>query len=395
MHEEKILCVISHTHWDREWYLPFEQFRLRLVDLIDNLLRIIEAYPEFIFHLDAQTIVLKDYLEIRPDREAILRHHVSNGTIVVGPWYVQNDFYLTSGEATIRNLIYGIEMAQRFGCCARVGYTPDQFGIIGQLPQILKSFGSDSCVFGRGYSPRIFFMLGSDTNHDLPPSEFVWEGSDGTRILGIHLPYWYNNCQRISQDPAKAWRLMEAIVDSHQGLASTPFLLLMNGVDHFEAQENLLPILKQLNQDMPTGTSIRQTTLQDYVGKVQEYLKVHQLAMPVFRGELRHGNNHNLLQNTLSARIYLKTANVKLQNLIQNVLEPLYAMISLAGAGDQYDRQYFDYLWKQLLENHPHDSICGCSVDAVHRQMESRNERLFSLVEDLLARGMRAPTNPR
>ena len=55
---KKRYCLISHTHWDREWYLPFENFRMRLVDLIDNLLDILKEDKEYRFHLDAQTIVL-------------------------------------------------------------------------------------------------------------------------------------------------------------------------------------------------------------------------------------------------------------------------------------------------------------------------------------------------
>src|SRR5215210_9263440 len=62
-----MIHVISHTHWDREWYLTYEQFRLRLVGLIDRLLDLMEQHPDFeYFHLDGQTIVLEDYLELRP-----------------------------------------------------------------------------------------------------------------------------------------------------------------------------------------------------------------------------------------------------------------------------------------------------------------------------------------
>lgn len=84
--------VISHTHWDREWYLTFQQFRMRLVDLIDHLLEILEKDPEYkYFHLDAQTIVLEDYLQIRPEKRDILARHISSGRILVGPWYQLND----------------------------------------------------------------------------------------------------------------------------------------------------------------------------------------------------------------------------------------------------------------------------------------------------------------
>ena len=127
--DNTVYCVLSHTHWDREWYQPFEKFRMRLCDLINNLFKILEEYPDYIFHLDAQTIVLEDYLEIYPENEERLKRYIEAGNIIVGPWYVQNDFYLSSGEATIRNLLIGIDVAEKFGKCAKVGYTPDQFGL--------------------------------------------------------------------------------------------------------------------------------------------------------------------------------------------------------------------------------------------------------------------------
>ena len=101
----KKFVVISHTHWDREWYMTFECFRLRLVDLVDRLLDIIEGDSNYIFHLDAQTVVLEDYLELRPYNEERLRSFVRSGNLIIGPWYLQNDFYLSSGESTVRNLI--------------------------------------------------------------------------------------------------------------------------------------------------------------------------------------------------------------------------------------------------------------------------------------------------
>ena len=131
-------CYFCSSHWDREWYQPFETFRLRLVDLIDHLLEIFERHPDYLFELDAQTICLEDYLEIRPERRETLRRWIRSGNLRVGPWYVQNDFFLTSGEATIRNLRIGRKIAEEFGRCGDVGYAPDQFGLIRQLPQIIS-----------------------------------------------------------------------------------------------------------------------------------------------------------------------------------------------------------------------------------------------------------------
>ena len=86
---KKVFCVISHTHWDREWYAPLELFRNRLTDLFDRLLIILEKNPDYVFHMDAQTVVLEDYLAVRPEKKAILMQHIKNRRIIVGPWYLQ------------------------------------------------------------------------------------------------------------------------------------------------------------------------------------------------------------------------------------------------------------------------------------------------------------------
>ena len=135
----KVFAVISHTHWDREWYKSLEGMRVKLVDLMDRCLETLKKYPEYIFHLDAQTIVLEDYLEIRPGKREEIRQRVQEGRLLIGPWYVQNDFYLTSGESTVRNLLTGIRLAQDFGESTMVAYAPDQFGNISQLPQNLPA----------------------------------------------------------------------------------------------------------------------------------------------------------------------------------------------------------------------------------------------------------------
>lgn len=383
---KKKYCVISHTHWDREWYMPFEKFRMRLCDLINNLFDIIEEYPDYVFHLDAQVIVLEDYLEIFPENRNKLEKYIKNGNIIVGPWYLQNDFYLTSGEATIRNLLIGTRMAKSFGACADVGYAPDQFGNISQLPQILNNFEIDNFVFGRGFNP--YGVNENGEKYLIPiPSEFIWQGADGTKVLAVHLRRWYNNAQRFSADIKKATALVKRNESAFKNVAATPYLLLMNGVDHLEAQEDLLPILDKLNS-LDINGEIRQTTMSDYIDSVKTYIKEKNIELETFSGELRKGGESTLLQGTLSSRSYLKVANVKAQNLIENRIEPLYSMLALLGFKGVYLQNQLRYLWKMLLKNHPHDSICGCSRDEVHRHMEDRYECVNEVGKELLLAGL-------
>jgi alpha-mannosidase len=385
----KKFCVISHTHWDREWYMPLELFRLRLVDLMDHCLEILRENPDYIFHLDAQTIVLEDYLDFRPGKREELKKYITEGRLMVGPWYLQNDFYLTSGEATVRNLIEGHRLAEEFGHCDKVGYAADQFGNISQLPQILKNFGIDNFVFARGLKPLEPDGEGGARQID-HPTEFLWEGADGTRALAVHMYFWYNNAQRFSADINKAKLLVDQVEKQFEGLAVTPYLLLMNGVDHLEAQEDLLPILEQLNGKLEDGCEIRQYHLLQYVEDVRRYIEENHVDLWVHRGEIRQGGDGELLKGTLSSRSYLKRENVLAQNMLECKLEPLYAMMELGGMSGVTSVDHFRYMWKELMKNHPHDSSCGCSRDEVHRHMEDNYARLRDTADEMLRRGLQA-----
>lgn len=382
----KTFAVISHTHWDREWYFPLEIFRMKLVDLIDHCLLTLEKYPTYIFHLDAQTIILEDYLLVRTQKRNILKNYISEGRLCVGPWYVQNDFYLTSGESTVRNLLIGTKIAEEFGFCTKVGYAPDQFGNISQLPQIFMNFGINNFLFGRGLTK---FQIDENGNRNRlqPPSEFYWMGSDGSKILAIHMPFWYNNAQRFSENIEVAKLLVEMTEKNFTNIASTPFLLMMNGVDHLEIQDNLLPILDNLNSGF-TDKIITQYKMDNYIDDVQNYIAINNLDLWTHEGQLHMGSDGELLKGTLSSRNYLKIANVKAQNMIENQLEPLYSMLTISGFKNSYPHDYLEYLWKELIKNHPHDSICGCSCDKVHQHMEDNFSRLFESCDELLRKGM-------
>ena len=385
----KQYCVISHTHWDREWYQPFDLFRMRLADLIDNLLDILNKNDNYIFHLDAQTVVLEDYLEIHPKRKSELEKYISNGQIIVGPWYVQNDFYLSCGESTVRNLLIGSEIAESFGKCGTIGYCPDQFGVIGQLPQIINQFDLDGFVFGRGNTKVEKNENGLSISSS--PAEFYWKGKDGTTVKSVCMVRWYNNAQRFSKDLNKAKALIKINEEGLDVVSKVPFRLMMNGVDHLEPQDDLLPILSKLNADMENA-EIYQGKMDQYLHQTFDYIEKNGIDVETVEGELRNGTDDNILEGTLSSRVYLKQSNDLCENMLLHRLEPLYTMLTHEGFKKEYPRDYLHYLWKELIKNHAHDSICGCSNDIVHKEMEGRFPRIIRNTDKLIERGMKLAT---
>ena len=368
--------VVSHTHWDREWYLTFQQFRTRLVDLIDHLLDTLDREPDFrYFNFDGQTIVLEDYLQIRPQNEARLRKYISEGRILVGPWYQLNDEYLVSGESTVRSLFIGHRIAEKFGAVTKVGYLPDQFGNISQMPQIFREFGIDNAIFGRGI--KLF---------ENDKMEMVWEGADGSEVLGSCMAFWYNNAQRFPSDTEEALNYVLQIRDRMAPHAATPELLLMNGVDHLDIQDDLPDIIRQVNERLE-GDRLIHSTLPKYIDAVKDYIEKHDISLRRVKGELRRNIEDSVLPGTLSSRMYIKQANNETETWISKYAEPSCSFAWMSG--QSYPSDMLTYAWKFLMQNHPHDSICGCSIDQVHREMMPRFEQVQQVCREFTKRSLK------
>src|SRR5213082_116394 len=255
MAQQLNIIIVPHTHWDREWYQTFQQFRFRLVHAIDTLLDILDRDPDFThFLLDGQTIVLEDYLEVRPEQEERLKKYTRSGRIQVGPWYLQPDEFLVSGESLVRNLQIGLRRAAEFGEPMCVGYVPDCFGHIAQLPQILQGFGIDNAVFWRG--------VGAEAHK----SEFYWAAPDGTQVLVIHLagPLGYSNARNLPFTPEEFVARVELLTAPLLPKATTNTLLFMNGSDHLEPQAGLPKTIEAANQLLAHIDPERQKPLEHY-----------------------------------------------------------------------------------------------------------------------------------
>ena len=347
--------LISETHWDRAWYRTFQQFRLRLVNLVNELLDILDEDPEFkTFTFDGQTVVIEDYLEMVPHQRERFTNLVMTGRIDIGPWYVLPDVYLVSGEALIRNLLMGRRIGKDFGGVINVGYIPDPFGHVSQIPMILSQFNYDSAIFARGIGNEI---------EDLG-AEFIWEGSDGSEVLTHWLPFSYGNAARLPEDIDDALDTLDDVVQKLKPWTRIGTVLLMNGSDHVLPQPQVPEVIQKYNETRPD--KIIFGSLPMFI----ERLKTHREGLKRFRGEFRRSKYENLLSGVYSTRIYLKQMNEYIQRLLERTVEPL---CSIAFAlGSSYPRDQIRMAWKYLLRNHPHDDICGCSIDEVHDDMVQR-----------------------
>ncbi|MGD1996263.1 MAG: glycoside hydrolase family 38 C-terminal domain-containing protein [Anaerolineae bacterium] len=366
------LHVVSHTHWDREWYRTFQQFRFRLIQLVEALLDILESDPSYrYFMLDGQAVILEDVLDVRPDLEKALCRQIREGRLLIGPWFVLPDEFLVSPEALVRNLLLGDRICRAWGAKMDVGYIPDPFGHISQLPQLLTGFGIETAIFARGAGEA--------------PVEFRWAAPDGTEVLVCYLRDHYDNAAHL---PADEDGFVQAVAEARDSLAphnATCHLLLMQGTDHLGPRADLPQLIAAADAKLPDR--VIHSSLPAYVAAVRAELGDDGLAhLPLHSGEMRDPRRAHLLPGVLSTRISIKQRNHTCQMLLERWAEPFSALASHSPDRQPEGRKlkpFVDRAWQYLLGNHPHDSICGCSVDQVHREMETRFDWCQQLAEEV------------
>ncbi len=385
------LHVISHTHWDREWYLTFQQFRLKLVHLIDKLLDILESDPSFKnFMLDGQTIVLDDYLLMRPEMESVLSSYIQSGRILIGPWHVLPDMFLVSPEAHIRNLLQGARTARKFGPKMPIGYIPDPFGHPAQIPQILNGFGIQAACLWRG--------LG-----DLP-AELWWQSPDGSKVLLAYLRDSYSNGANLPvHDPELFTEQIAVAGNSLSAHSAVNDHLIMLGTDHMEPSPRTSASIACANANLP-DMQVVHSTLPGYIESIKARIEGLEQPIPTLHGELRACDHSNLLPGVLSTRMWIKQRNHHSQTLLEKWAEPFSVfaetMIPKQGklttpteiASDRIRNvaPILRQAWRLLMENHPHDSICGCSIDQVHDEMKPRFDQVDQIGEEITLQALQA-----
>jgi hypothetical protein len=328
---------------------------LALVELIDTLIPLLErdaGYPHFM--LDGQMAVVDDYLEVRPEAEGRLRALAAAGRVSMGPWYILMDEFLASGETIVRNLQMGLARGAAFGGVMDVGYLPDMFGHIAQMPQILTLAGFDDAVVWRGVPSQV------------TANAFIWESPDGSAVRAEYLPVGYGNGAALPDDAKALVRRTQDHLEEVGDLV-TGDLLCMNGSDHLMPQPWLGRVVAEAN-DLQDDLHFEVTSLARYLAGTSTEGLVR------VQGELRSGYRANMLMGVTSNRVDVKREGARAERELERRAEPLAALFQ---DPDAYPSRLLDLAWKEIVRNSAHDSICACSVDDVvdavlHRYAEAR-----------------------
>lgn len=424
---QKIVHIISGTHWDREWRFTAEQSKFRLAELIDNVLETLEKNPDYkYFHLDGGTVMIEDYLSVRPQNCKRLKKLIDQGRIPITNWYTLPETNIVSPEAVIRNILIGREIARQFNATSDAGYTATGYGQPSQLPQIFKNFGFKSAIFYRGTN-----------KHQVPPLS-RWQGADGSEVFLIrgfdevtranwrffgYMPLILgksadmvkslNSEYKITNLPVHMAdvELYEMPFKTLYGQASIPKNsdTLMQRYEIFKQQaypyaigrhiigfdmgDNGCPwidqpkLIEALNKILPDSNMV-QSTIEQCANDVIDEIDHNELS--VVKGELRHtaieyGWN-GLFGFTQSSRVKMKLLNERAETNLILLAEPLASFASCLGF--EYPQINLEQAWKELLKNHAHDSICGSSIDVVHEDMTYRFRQISAISNEIAKRSI-------
>jgi alpha-mannosidase len=361
------VVLVPHTHWDREWYEPFQVFRLRLVELLDDVVAQAEADPDFRFTIDGQMAAVDDYLEIRPENRTRISTLVARGQLAVGPWHILLDEFLCSGETIVRNLEIGWRGASELGGAMPVGYLPDMFGHCAQMPQILARAGIGHACLWRGVP------AGVDRH------AFRWVAPDGSAVLVEYLFDGYSNALNLFAPPERLGTAIAAYREATRDRFGADAVLGMLGTDHSAPR----PELMRLVRDHDGAVALTVATLSEYIS----HYRPGGSGLPEVAGEMRSHARANILPGVISVRVALKQAMARAERMIAEAEH-----VAAQWSADPY-QQFVDLAWRKIVECTAHDSVTGCGVDETAAQVGARLAEATQVgraVRDRVVRSMAA-----
>ncbi len=372
--KNKKIYFVPHTHWDREWY--FSQNDAAILSTMSFLKAIetLENNPDYpCYNFDAQTSIIADLLELRPDLKSRIAKLVSEKKLFIGPWYTQTDTFYADGESIIRNLYFGINDAEKLGRSMKIGYLPDTFGHNIQMPQIFNGFGIDNIIFWRGYDPK-----------KTPTPYFNWKGADGTSILAANITFGYSGLRyNIIRDESNYDEKFIKSADKLVTQSDFNNLFLPLGGDQELINEHLVDDVKKLNEHTSNLDKEYEFDVTDY----ESYINILKneiedlTKLQTFDEELRMPTKARIHRTIGSSRYDIKKKSFELEHKLVNILEPLTVIVQEKVDKELVNKVVLERAWKLLLDGHAHDSLGACNTDITNENVINRFKRAEDLID--------------
>ncbi|MFA0412630.1 glycoside hydrolase family 38 C-terminal domain-containing protein [Vibrio renipiscarius] len=349
--------VIPHTHWDREWYFTQQDSDVLATYNFTKVIETLEKQASYsCYHLDGQSSIVEDYLKVLPHMRERMSKLIRDKKLFVGPWYTQTDTYNVGAESIIRNLKYGMHIAQEMGHSMTVGYLPDTFGHNAQMPTLFKGMGIDNIVFWRGI----------DYDQQVKKSHFHWQSAGDDTIYAYNLVHGYGAAKNIVPDADHLDKKIFPMIEKIKALSGLDEVLIPSGGDQVNIDPNLPATLAAATERSPAGDVYTISSMENFV----EYLRHNSDEFETYRGEFKAPRYTRIHKTIGSVRYDIKKLNFEIEQFLVKKLEVVIAIAKAQGM--TVHTELVDMAWKKILECHAHDSMGGCNSDATNADIMHR-----------------------
>jgi alpha-mannosidase len=327
--------VVGHAHMDMNWLWTYSETMQMANDNLRQTVAFMDEFPDYTM-LQSQAAVYNFVEMVDPPLLEKVKKYVKEGRLeLAGGMWTEGDMNMSSGEAITRSFLLGQRYFQsRFGKMANIGWLPDNFGHIAQMPQILKLAGCDYFYFHRT-KPYI--------------GTFWWIAPDSSRVL-----CYANDTYNGEITPDLKNEITRFSPDKHR-------ILQITGVgDHGGGPTRAnIEMVHQLDKT-PGYPAVKFTTAGDFFKKASKEMD----GRPTHRGEMQF----------IFEGCYTNVADIKAGN--RNSENSLYASEFFNTLrwlnGDIYPSEKLRDLWTNVAFNEFHDILPGSAINEANKEAIAR-----------------------
>ncbi len=338
--------VIGHAHMDMNWLWTYSETMKMCNDNLRQVVAFMDEFPDYTM-LQSQASVYRFVEMVDPPLFKLVQKYVKEGRLeLAGGMWTEGDTNLSSGEALSRSFLLGQRyFKSRFNKMANIGWLPDNFGHVSQLPQMLKLAGCDYFYFHRTKPYK---------------GSFWWTGPDGSTVL-CYANNTYNGDIDINLkneikkfSPQKNRILHITGVGDHGG---GPTRTNINMVHKLDAT--------------PGYPSVKFTTAGDFFQKTSNEMD----GRPTHRGEMQF-----IFEGCYTTVADIKEGNRNSENSLYTC--EFFNTLSWIN-GDQYPADELRDLWKTVTFNQFHDILPGSAINEANKEAIARYTEVLRKSKEL------------
>jgi alpha-mannosidase len=338
--------VIGHAHMDMNWLWTYSETMKMCNDNLRQTVAFMDEFPDFTM-LQSQAAVYNFVEKVDPPLLEMVKKYVKEGRLELGGgMWTEGDVNLSSGEAISRSFLLGQRYFQsRFGKMANIGWLPDNFGHISQMPQILKQAGCDYFYFHRTKPYK---------------GTFWWVGSDSSRVLCYANDGYNGDITLKLKDELKL-----ITPDKHR-------LLQITGIgDHGGGPTRAnIDMVHQLDKT-PGYPAVKFTTAGNFFSRVSKEMD----GRPTHYGEMQF-----IFEGCYSNVSDIKAGNRNSENSLYS--SEFFNTLRWLG-GDKYPSDELRDLWTTVTFNQFHDILPGSAINEANKEAVARYSEVLRKSKEL------------